>query len=73
MSVFETLKMFAYLRGLKKKIAYITCLSLLDIFDLNEHKDKMCCTLSGGNRRKLSVAISFIGSPNIIILDEPTS
>ena len=29
--------------------------------------------LSGGQRRKLSVAIAFMGSPDIVFLDEPTS
>ena len=28
---------------------------------------------SGGNKRKLSTAISFVGSPSIVFLDEPTS
>ena len=29
--------------------------------------------LSGGQRRKLSVAIAFLGSPDVVFLDEPTS
>lgn len=29
--------------------------------------------LSGGQRRKLSVAIAFLGSPSVVFLDEPTS
>lgn len=29
--------------------------------------------LSGGQRRKLSVAIAFLGAPALVILDEPTS
>lgn len=73
MTVFETLKMFAYLRGLEKKLVQKTCLNLIDIFDLNEHKNKMCYTLSGGNKRKLSTAIALVGSPSVVILDEPTS
>lgn len=33
----------------------------------------MAGTLSGGNKRKLSLAISVIGNPPIILLDEPSA
>lgn len=73
MTVMETMKMFAYLRGIKKNLVRQTCLSLISMLDLSEHIDKMCYTLSGGNKRKLAVAVSLIGSPSVILLDEPTS
>jgi len=40
---------------------------------LTEHRDKPAGTLSGGNKRKLSVAIAIIGNPPIILLDEPSA
>lgn len=40
---------------------------------LEEKLDCMAGDLSGGQRRKLSVGISFLGSPAIVFLDEPTS
>ena len=42
-------------------------------FDLLKHADKPSFSLSGGNKRKLSVAIAMIGDPPIVILDEPST
>jgi ABC-type multidrug transport system ATPase subunit len=35
--------------------------------------DKLASTYSGGMKRRLSVAISFIGSPRVVYLDEPST
>ena len=40
---------------------------------LSEHESKEAHQLSGGMRRKLSLAMALIGSSKLIILDEPTS
>ena len=40
---------------------------------LTAHADKTAGTLSGGNKRKLVVAIALIGKPPIIFLDEPSN
>lgn len=42
-------------------------------FDLLRHASKQSFTLSGGNKRKLSVAIAMIGDPPIVFLDEPST
>ena len=41
--------------------------------NLKDHKYKEAGTLSGGNKRKLQVAIAIIGNPPIMLLDEPSS
>jgi ATP-binding cassette subfamily A (ABC1) protein 3 len=73
MTVMETMEMYALLRGIKPSLIKKTCLSLISLLDLNDHIEKMCYTLSGGNKRKLAVAIALIGSPLVVLLDEPTS
>lgn len=47
--------------------------SLLKQFDLTEAADRSVTTFSGGMRRKLDIAMSLIGSPKVIFLDEPTT
>ncbi|MFD3399810.1 ATP-binding cassette domain-containing protein [Kribbella sp. NPDC058693] len=47
--------------------------SLLERFDLVESADKSAATYSGGMRRKLDLAMTLVGSPRIIFLDEPTT
>ena len=46
---------------------------LIDRLMLEKHADKYCGTYSGGNKRKLSTAVSLVGDPPIIFLDEPTT
>ena len=40
---------------------------------LTEYADRLAGTYSGGNKRKLSVAIAMIGEPSIVFLDEPST
>ncbi|MFK4086459.1 ATP-binding cassette domain-containing protein [Kribbella sp. NPDC020789] len=46
---------------------------LLDRFDLTESAQKPASTYSGGMRRKLDLAMTLVGNPRIIFLDEPTT
>ena len=41
--------------------------------DFQEKRDYLSKNLSGGQKRKLSVGIAFIGGSKFILLDEPTS
>jgi ABC-type multidrug transport system ATPase subunit len=40
---------------------------------LTEHKEKLVNELSGGMKRKLSLAMAIVSKPQLLILDEPTS
>ncbi len=46
---------------------------LLDRFDLTEAAGKPAASYSGGMRRKLDLAMTLVGEPQIIFLDEPTT
>ena len=50
-----------------------TATDLLRRFGLEEAADRRVATFSGGMRRRLDIAMSLIGSPAVIFLDEPTS
>lgn len=41
--------------------------------DLTEYSNIRANNLSGGNKRKLSVALALIGNPPIVFLDEPST
>ncbi|HEX6474657.1 MAG TPA: ATP-binding cassette domain-containing protein, partial [Candidatus Limnocylindria bacterium] len=46
---------------------------LLERFELTEAADKPSSTYSGGMRRKLDLAMTLVGNPRIVFLDEPTT
>ena len=46
---------------------------LIDMVGLTEHRRAKISTLSGGQRRRLDVAIGIVGRPELLFLDEPTA
>lgn len=50
-----------------------TAIDLLNKFNLSDAADRRVATFSGGMRRRLDIAMSLIGGPSIIFLDEPTN
>ncbi|KIX01192.1 uncharacterized protein Z518_08917 [Rhinocladiella mackenziei CBS 650.93] len=71
LTVMEHLILYARLRG----IAHVhqAASTLIEFVGLNQYADRIAHTLSGGNKRKLSLAIALTGNPTVLILDEPSS
>ena len=69
----EHLELFARIKGVPDPALRDTVDKQLTLFDLNAFANKKAHTLSGGNKRKLSVAVAMIGAPPIILLDEPST
>jgi len=69
----ENLQLMADLKRLGSGEATRLVTDLLDRFDLAESAQKLAATYSGGMRRKLDLAMTLVGKPKIIFLDEPTT
>ena len=69
----DHLRLFARLKGIQSKYEQELCTSLLKRLDLTKYANYPVGTLSLGNKRKLSAAISLVANPAIVLLDEPTT
>ncbi|MBM7789516.1 ATP-binding cassette domain-containing protein [Tenggerimyces flavus] len=69
----ENLQLMADLKALDSREAKRVIADLLDRFELTEAAPKLASTYSGGMRRKLDLAMTLVGKPRIIFLDEPTT
>ena len=69
LTVYEHLKFFS---KLKENFDENEIDTMLELINLKDKKYALAKTLSGGMKRKLSIAIAFIGKTKIVILDEPS-
>jgi len=73
LTVEETLKFYALIKGISMDLIKDVVERAIAELNLKAHRGKQAGTLSGGNKRKLSVAMATIGNPPIILLDEPSA
>ncbi|TDC23100.1 ATP-binding cassette domain-containing protein [Streptomyces sp. 8K308] len=69
----ENMLLMADLHHLSKREGRRVAAELLERFDLVEAAKKPASTYSGGMKRRLDIAMTLVGSPRVIFLDEPTT
>ncbi|RFU88724.1 ATP-binding cassette domain-containing protein [Streptomyces triticagri] len=69
----ENMLLMTELHHLSKREGRQVAAELLERFDLRTAAKKPAATYSGGMRRRLDIAMTLVGSPRIIFLDEPTT
>jgi ABC-2 type transport system ATP-binding protein len=69
----EELVLQARLYGISKSVATARAARVLERFQLSEYADRRCKTYSGGQRRRVDIALGIIHEPKVVFLDEPTT
>ncbi|MFF7374438.1 ATP-binding cassette domain-containing protein [Streptomyces massasporeus] len=69
----ENMLLMADLHHLPKREGRRVAAELLERFDLTDAAKKPASTYSGGMKRRLDIAMTLVGDPRIIFLDEPTT
>eukprot|EP01041_Mallomonas_annulata_P006632 gene6631-13438_t len=73
MTGYETLWFFGRIRGMESELLSRKIEELVVEVGLKKHAHRPCGTYSGGNKRKLSLAVALIGDPKVLFLDEPST
>lgn len=72
LTVAENLRLMCGIFGYDKEKTAESVKSAIEMFGLEEYRNARSKTLSGGWKRKLSIAMAMIGEPKVLFLDEPT-
>uniref|UniRef100_A0A803XTA8 ABC transporter domain-containing protein n=1 Tax=Meleagris gallopavo TaxID=9103 RepID=A0A803XTA8_MELGA len=71
LTVKENLRIFAHIKKIRWKEVEQEVQKVLVQLDLTDLQDVHADSLSGGQKRKLSLAIAILGDPQVLLLDEP--
>ncbi|KAJ3082402.1 ATP-binding cassette sub- A member 5 [Rhizoclosmatium hyalinum] len=73
LTVREVITFYGSVKGIRSDVLPAVVDELIMKLDLEPHASKLIAHLSGGNKRKTSVAVALIGNPPVILLDEPST
>ena len=73
LTVREHLELYARIKGVPSDLMETVVMAKMHEMNIAQFENRCAGTLSGGNKRKLSVAVAMIGAPKILFLDEPST
>jgi ATP-binding cassette, subfamily A (ABC1), member 3 len=73
LTVRENLLLFGRVKGLNDEILIQVCDAFMTTLNIKRYENKLIQQLSGGNRRKVSLAVALLGAPPTVYLDEPST